>query len=134
MKDRCYFIFFFSSRRRHTRCSRDWSSDVCFRSAAWLCAPSGVWTASLAGSPLDVTADVLEASAEDEPFAGRLRLVLRNDDGRYTSQALLKAGAEIRVSAGYVTSSGPQASAGPAYWTDGVELTSGGGAAAAGAP
>src|SRR2546422_6489949 len=28
----CYWIlcfFFFSSRRRHTRCSRDWSSDVC---------------------------------------------------------------------------------------------------------
>src|SRR2546429_4833074 len=25
---RCIF-FFFSSRRRHTRCSRDWSSDVC---------------------------------------------------------------------------------------------------------
>src|SRR6266436_5480683 len=25
-KDSC---FFFSSRRRHTRCSRDWSSDVC---------------------------------------------------------------------------------------------------------
>src|SRR2546429_3138163 len=25
-----YFLcFFFSSRRRHTRCSRDWSSDVC---------------------------------------------------------------------------------------------------------
>src|SRR2546429_4631833 len=23
------FCFFFSSRRRHTRCSRDWSSDVC---------------------------------------------------------------------------------------------------------
>src|SRR5207245_6440159 len=22
-------IFFFSSRRRHTRCYRDWSSDVC---------------------------------------------------------------------------------------------------------
>src|SRR5436305_6739664 len=30
-------IFFFSSRRRHTRCGRDWSSDVCssdLRSAA----------------------------------------------------------------------------------------------------
>src|SRR2546429_1381043 len=30
---RCYgflrLFFFFSSRRRHTRCSRDWSSDVC---------------------------------------------------------------------------------------------------------
>src|SRR5256884_4677623 len=26
----CIFsFFFFSSRRRHTRCSRDWSSDVC---------------------------------------------------------------------------------------------------------
>src|SRR5256884_4446548 len=26
----CEFCcFFFSSRRRHTRCSRDWSSDVC---------------------------------------------------------------------------------------------------------
>src|SRR2546422_6915509 len=26
---RVLLIFFFSSRRRHTRCSRDWSSDVC---------------------------------------------------------------------------------------------------------
>src|SRR5690606_39629009 len=25
----CLFFFFFSSRRRHTRFSRDWSSDVC---------------------------------------------------------------------------------------------------------
>src|SRR2546422_10884781 len=24
-----HWFFFFSSRRRHTRCSRDWSSDVC---------------------------------------------------------------------------------------------------------
>src|SRR5256884_7913506 len=23
------YVFFFASRRRHTRCSRDWSSDVC---------------------------------------------------------------------------------------------------------
>src|SRR2546422_1701636 len=29
MPTRCQFFFFFSSRRRHTRCSRDWSSDVC---------------------------------------------------------------------------------------------------------
>src|SRR3989440_7622536 len=26
----CRRIFFFSSRRRHTRSDRDWSSDVCF--------------------------------------------------------------------------------------------------------
>src|SRR5690606_41198356 len=25
----CHVYFFFSSRRRHTRFSRDWSSDVC---------------------------------------------------------------------------------------------------------
>src|SRR5262245_63159446 len=25
----CDFLFFFSSRRRHTRCLSDWSSDVC---------------------------------------------------------------------------------------------------------
>ena len=25
----CLAFFFFSSRRRHTRCSRDWRSDVC---------------------------------------------------------------------------------------------------------
>src|SRR5256884_2865779 len=25
----CSLLFFFTSRRRHTRCSRDWSSDVC---------------------------------------------------------------------------------------------------------
>src|SRR3712207_6034400 len=25
----CYVVFFFSSRRRHTRYWRDWSSDVC---------------------------------------------------------------------------------------------------------
>ena len=24
-----YFVFFFSSRRRHTRLVSDWSSDVC---------------------------------------------------------------------------------------------------------
>src|SRR6266436_7951132 len=29
IKTRLLGLFFFSSRRRHTRCSRDWSSDVC---------------------------------------------------------------------------------------------------------
>src|SRR2546429_484788 len=29
LKCRRLSLFFFSSRRRHTRCSRDWSSDVC---------------------------------------------------------------------------------------------------------
>src|SRR5690606_40021593 len=34
-----YLFFFFSSRRRHTRFSRDWSSDVC--SSDLLRRPSG---------------------------------------------------------------------------------------------
>src|SRR6266542_5946215 len=29
------FFFFFSSRRRHTRCYRDWSSDVCSSDLSW---------------------------------------------------------------------------------------------------
>src|SRR5690554_7625422 len=28
-RTRLRWFFFFSSRRRHTRCGRDWSSDVC---------------------------------------------------------------------------------------------------------
>src|SRR2546422_6488502 len=35
-------FFFFSSRRRHTRCSRDWSSDVC---SSDLDQPLTVWSA-----------------------------------------------------------------------------------------
>src|SRR5437899_4850999 len=30
-----FFIFFFSSRRRHTRCLSDWSSDVCSSDLGW---------------------------------------------------------------------------------------------------
>src|SRR6266436_8674220 len=41
-------FFFFSSRRRHTRCSRDWSSDVCSSDlnvrVDWHPAPNGVPT------------------------------------------------------------------------------------------
>src|SRR5439155_4504275 len=33
------FNFFFSSRRRHTRWPRDWSSDVCSSDLSWLSAP-----------------------------------------------------------------------------------------------
>src|ERR1035438_10765631 len=29
MRESSFSVFFFSSRRRHTRCLRDWSSDVC---------------------------------------------------------------------------------------------------------
>src|SRR5690606_40982677 len=39
-----FIQFFFSSRRRHTRFSRDWSSDVCSSDLTWCwlgaCAPA----------------------------------------------------------------------------------------------
>src|SRR5207245_3371329 len=35
-------VFFFSSRRRHTRCYRDWSSDVCSSDLAGRSVISGV--------------------------------------------------------------------------------------------
>src|SRR2546422_10367534 len=54
-------FFFFSSRRRHTRCSRDWSSDVCSSDLApaaaarglpgWRPLPAGI-AATLAGAAI----------------------------------------------------------------------------------
>src|SRR5437762_4249651 len=38
------FIFFFSSRRRHTRYIGDWSSDVCSSDLALLSSPEGSCT------------------------------------------------------------------------------------------
>src|SRR3989442_3845760 len=40
-------LFFFASRRRHTRCGRDWSSDVCSSDLEPL--PLGVLVAATAG-------------------------------------------------------------------------------------
>ena len=55
---------------------------------------------------------------------------MRNDGGRYfTLPSQIKIGAEVRVSPGYVTSSGPQVSDGPAYWVTGIERRSAGGEA-----
>jgi hypothetical protein len=101
---------------------------VCSTSAVWLTTPWGVWRASLTTPPLDVTADVLEMTTETDPDGGRLRLVLRNDDGRYLDlsgeRAVIKTGGEVRPSPGYQTASGPLASSGLAYWIEGWEYTS----------
>ncbi len=109
----------------------DFGLAIAFSSSAvWMSTPAGVWTATLAAASLDVTADVLEAQTDDRPLQGHLRLALRNDDGRYSSLlAPIKLGAEVRVSPGYVTTSGPQASDGPAYWIDSIERVCGPGAA-----
>src|SRR5690606_1412513 len=61
--------FFFSSRRRHTRFSRDWSSDVCSSDLAgqWRRIPEGAWMESLItplfeGAPS--SGSVVEAAAD----------------------------------------------------------------------
>jgi hypothetical protein len=102
-------------------------------SDVWLTTPWGVWQASLTTPVLEVTTDVLELTTETDPNGGRLRLVLRNDDGRYLDlsgeKAVFTAGGEVRPSPGYQTASGPLASSGPAYWIEGWEYTSGEGQA-----
>src|SRR2546429_3490578 len=57
-----FLLFFFSSRRRHTRCSRDWSSDVCSSdlsnsSERFLLAPAGFGrSVQIGGRSLDAPA------------------------------------------------------------------------------
>src|SRR5256884_6385838 len=46
--------FFFSSRRRHTRCSRDWSSDVCSSDLKESTGPAADYTLSLAPAALTI--------------------------------------------------------------------------------
>lgn len=96
--------------------------------AAWLCTPYGVWRGPLAVDTLDLTADVLEADVTDRPFGGEVRLVIRNDDGRYSgAPSPLRTGAEIEIEPGYQTSSGAESSEGPRYWIESVERITGGG-------
>src|SRR5207249_7659639 len=47
-----FFLFFFSSRRRHTRSKRDWSSDVCssdLTSWSFVCESAGLRHEETAG-------------------------------------------------------------------------------------
>src|SRR2546422_4287261 len=61
-----FFCFFFSSRRRHTRCSRDWSSDVCssdLRSAVVRAAKQACLPRSSAGHVLTLACRIMTAPA-----------------------------------------------------------------------
>src|SRR5438105_14777783 len=89
-----FFFFFFSSRRRHTRSTRDWSSDVCSSDLSWTCtrrAGSKCWrpksrvTSSCAPPELDApgpnpqppTASANAASAAAAAPATALRPLVR---------------------------------------------------------
>ena len=103
-------------------------------SDAWLSTPAGVWQASLSAPVVDLSADVLELTAEAGSEDGRVRVVLRNDDGRYSdlssgTYAVIRRGSQLDLSPGYVTASGALASSGPSYWIDGWEYETGEGGA-----
>ena len=86
---------------------------------AWLSAPHGVWHAPIVGAASELTDDVLEATVEQQRERGRLRLVLRNDDGRYAAAAApaaLAPGGELQVEPGYRSSAGLESSEGPRFW------------------
>src|SRR5690606_41087737 len=70
----CLDYFFFSSRRRHTRFSRDWSSDVCSSDLGQQNRHEG----ALAGAGRDVQCAVMKL---DEPL----------DDGKTEAVALVLA-------------------------------------------
>src|SRR2546429_2267091 len=54
----CEMFFFFSSRRRHTRCSRDWSSDVCSSDLYWRRIPGRARYRWVDQRPVAIVADL----------------------------------------------------------------------------
>src|SRR2546429_3085842 len=95
------YFFFFSSRRRHTRCSRDWSSDVC--SSDLVVQRPGVFVAQ---AHFDGRrAGKLEAVLEEAIGRPRAKLHLRNAGlallhGGQTEQETGEGGSAAVVCAG----------------------------------
>src|SRR5438045_1846197 len=95
---RCFSIFFFSSRRRHTRCLSDWSSDVC---SSDLGLRIGVDCANGAYSGLAPTA-FEELGAEvvaigDEPDGTNINLGCGATDLRALQQTVVREGLDLGV-------------------------------------
>src|SRR2546422_4179437 len=90
-------FFFFSSRRRHTRCSRDWSSDVCSSdldpsTARWWIVASAAGFAKMApASPTMAAPAPPMPAARAEPGSTASRVpadwAVRRTGGRVVSKA-----------------------------------------------
>ena len=97
----------------------------------WLSSSAGVWSAAYPSwGALDVAADVLEAGVELSEDGGRATIVLQNEGGRYTGYgsgtlAALQRGARLQLAPGYKTPAGAEASTGPAYWVQDIEVVTG---------
>src|SRR5690606_39809022 len=73
-----FSLFFFSSRRRHTRFSRDWSSDVC--SSDLIPATAGIDHTGVVTKPSHVYAEHNRADLRlNLPFQCRHRIFIRDE-------------------------------------------------------
>src|SRR5690606_4572151 len=63
-------LFFFSSRRRHTRFSRDWSSDVCSSDLVWV---------TFGPQPRDARTTIREQRARIDALEQQVALLSRSD-------------------------------------------------------
>src|SRR5690554_7146683 len=68
-----FYFFFFSSRRRHTRCGRDWSSDVCSSDLVKLLRAIQEKTVRAVGASTEASVDVriLSATRSEERRVGK---------------------------------------------------------------
>src|SRR5438105_14274811 len=91
-----FFFFFFSSRRRHTRSTRDWSSDVC--SSDLYCGTvdmgqgSDTGMAQIVGEALDIPAEKVRVVPRDTD-------VTPYDMGTLGSRSLFHMGNAARLAA-----------------------------------
>src|SRR5687768_8400523 len=95
-------FFFFSSRRRHTRCSRDWSSDVCSSDLDNINGPqfgsNGVFLTVIAGTE-DVTIEhntvIHTGNIISTDYDPNTRFVYRNNISRHNDYGIFGSGLGI---------------------------------------
>src|SRR5690606_41025723 len=80
-----YFLFFFSSRRRHTRFSRDWSSDVCSSDLGALSFANSIEKTESKGSDPKVIVDLIYKA-----------IAAKNPKARYAGGHMAKIGLFMR--------------------------------------
>jgi hypothetical protein len=101
----------------------DSASDV-----FWLSTPAGVWYALLDGiETIDVSGDIVAVEVDIGENDGRVRLELRNEDGRYSGHPSVSRGMRLALAPGYVTENGAETAAASWYWVESIELTTGAG-------
>src|SRR5690348_17872324 len=84
------YLFFFSSRRRHTRWTGDWSSDVCSSDLAartpvhedYFARARGAVAMSRLDTPVRKNDNVLVIAGKDRGKRGRVLRVIRSEERR----------------------------------------------------